>query len=389
MKKIKVLIVDDSSVIRGIVREVLSGAQDIDVVGEAKDPLVARELIKKLNPDVLTLDVEMPKMDGITFLDNLMRLRPMPVVMLSTLTTKGADITLEALELGAVDFIAKPSFEELLASKNNFKEVLIEKVRNAVCIDQKNYKINASVAIDTNKKTLSFTGCKRSNHLVAIGASTGVAIDTNKKTLSFTGCKRSNHLVAIGASTGGTEAIKQVVTTLPSNSPPVVITLHIPETFSARFAERMNENCAVNVQEARHGQKIKEGNVYIAPGDKHLKIESKSGSLFCTLEDSEPVNRHKPAVDVLFNSLVPLAANMQAVLLTGMGQDGAQGLLELKDNGAMTIIQDKQSSLIWGMPGRAFELNAHIKQCSLLKIAQQILNYAALDRNEMKEARND
>jgi len=360
MKKIKVLIVDDSSVIRGIVREVLSGAQDIDVVGEAKDPLVARELIKKLNPDVLTLDVEMPKMDGITFLDNLMRLRPMPVVMLSTLTTKGADITLEALELGAVDFIAKPSFEELLASKNNFKEVLIEKVRNAVCVDQKNYKINASVAIDTNKKTLSFTGCKR-----------------------------SNHLVAIGASTGGTEAIKQVVTTLPSNSPPVVITLHIPETFSARFAERMNENCAVNVQEARHGQKIKEGNVYIAPGDKHLKIESKSGSLFCTLEDSEPVNRHKPAVDVLFNSLVPLAANMQAVLLTGMGQDGAQGLLELKDNGAMTIIQDKQSSLIWGMPGRAFELNAHIKQCSLLKIAQQILNYAALDRNEMKEARND
>jgi two-component system chemotaxis response regulator CheB len=359
MKKIKVLIVDDSSVIRGIVRDVLSGEQDIEVVGEAKDPLIAREQIKKLNPDVLTLDVEMPKMDGITFLDNLMRLRPMPVVMLSTLTTKGADITLEALELGAVDFIAKPSFEELLASKNNFKSVLVEKVRSAAGVDQKNHKLNSSVLAGNGKNVLSFTGCKR-----------------------------TNHLIAIGASTGGTEAIKKVVTTLPSNSPPVVITLHIPETFSARFAERMNENCAVNVQEARHGQKIKEGNVYVAPGDKHLKIESKGGSLFCTLEDSEPVNRHKPAVDVLFDSLIPIAANVQAILLTGMGSDGAKGLLNLKENGAMTIIQDKQTSLIWGMPGSAFALNAHIKQKPLSKIAKEILNYAALDRNDMKEARN-
>ncbi|MFT5755587.1 MAG: two-component system chemotaxis response regulator CheB [Alteromonadaceae bacterium] len=359
MNKIKVLIIDDSSVIRGIVREVLSGEQDIEVVGEAKDPLVAREQIKKLNPDVLTLDVEMPKMDGITFLNNLMRLRPMPVVMLSTLTTKGADITLEALELGAVDFIAKPSFEELLASKNNFKAVLVEKVRSAAGVDQKNYKLNTTVVAESDKRVLSFTGCKR-----------------------------TNHLVAIGASTGGTEAIKKIITTLPSNSPPVVITLHIPETFSARFAERMNENSAVNVQEARHGQKIKEGNVYVAPGNKHLKVESKGGGLFCTLEDSEPVNRHKPAVDVLFESLIPIAANVQAVLLTGMGSDGAKGLLNLKNNGAMTIIQDKQTSLIWGMPGSAFALNAHIKQKPLTQIAKEILKYAAFDRNEMKKERD-
>ena len=344
MNKIKVLIIDDSSVIRAIVREVLSGEPDIDVVGEAEDPIDAREQIKKLNPDVLTLDVEMPKMDGITFLDNLMRLRPMPVIMLSTLTTKGADITLQALELGAVDFIAKPNIDRLLATKNSFKDLLIEKVRHAASIDQKKYKLNTSITVDKVKRILSFSGCKA-----------------------------ANHLVAIGASTGGTEAIKTLVTTLPSNSPPVVITLHIPETFSARFAERMNENCAVHVQEARHGQKIKTGNVYVAPGDKHLKIESKGGSLFCTLEDSEPVNRHKPAVDVLFDSLMPIAANVQAILLTGMGQDGAQGLLNLKNNGAMTIIQDKQSSLIWGMPGSAFELNAHIKQQPLTKIAKQIL----------------
>jgi two-component system chemotaxis response regulator CheB len=355
MKPIKVLIIDDSSVIRAVINEVLKDDPEIEVVGEAKDPIVAREQIKKLNPDVLTLDVEMPKMDGITFLKNLMRLRPMPVVMLSTLTTKGADITLEALELGAIDFIAKPSFEELIASKSNFKETLIRKIKFAASVDNKSYQLK-NVASKANKNSIH----------------------------AFKGCLRSNHLVAIGASTGGTEAIKAIITTLPSNSPPVVITIHIPETFSARFAQRINDYCAVNVQEARHRQKIKEGNVYIAPGNMHLKIESKGGSLFCILEDSAEVNRHKPAVDVLFNSLEPLANNVQAILLTGMGQDGAQGLLNLKQCGAMTIIQDKASSLIWGMPGKAHALNAHEKECSLLNISKEVLAYAALDRNAMK-----
>jgi two-component system chemotaxis response regulator CheB len=358
MEPIKVLIIDDSSVIRAIINEVLKDESDIIVVGEAKDPLIAREQIKKLNPDVLTLDVEMPKMDGITFLKNLMRLRPMPVVMLSTLTTKGADTTLEALELGAIDFIAKPSFEELIASKSIFKAKLIRKIKFAASIDNKNHKItSASSKIDENILH------------------------------AFSGCQRTNHLVAIGASTGGTEAVKRVITTLPSNCPPIVVTIHIPETFSARFAERMDTYCAAHVQEARHGQKIKEGNVYIAPGNMHLKVEAKGGTLYCILEDSEEVNRHKPSVDVLFNSLEPLANNVQAVLLTGMGQDGAKGLLNLKNAGAMTIIQDEASSLIRGMPGSAHALKAHVKECSLSDIAKEVLIYASLDRNSMKEAK--
>ncbi|TWX52832.1 protein-glutamate methylesterase/protein-glutamine glutaminase [Colwellia hornerae] len=357
MKPIKVLIIDDSSVIRAVVHEVLKYDPEIEVVGEAKDPIVAREQIKKLNPDVLTLDIEMPKMDGITFLKNLMRLHPMPVVMLSTLTTKGADITLQALEIGAIDFIAKPSFEALIANKSSFKETLLRKIKFSATVDNKNYQLNSAL---TKPSAVSL--------------------------LPFKGCQRSNHLVAIGASTGGTEAIKAILTTLPSNSPPVIITLHIPKTFSARYAQRMDECCAVHVQEARHGQKIKDGNVYIAPGNLHLKVESKGGALFCLLEDSPDVNRHKPAVDVLFNSLIPVANNVQAILLTGMGKDGAKGLLNLKNAGAMTIIQDKASSLIWGMPGSAHALNAQVKECSLVNISKEVLGHAALDRKAIKEA---
>jgi len=357
MEKIKVLIIDDSSVIRSIVKELLLTDDAIEVVGEAKDPFVARELIKELNPDVLTLDVEMPKMDGITFLKNLMRLRPMPVVMLSTLTTKGAEITFKALELGAVDFIAKPSFEQLNHDKGFFKGTLIEKVKSAVSIDQKSFRLQQQL---------------QSTEEVKIHA--------------FTGCKRVNHLVAIGSSTGGTEAIREVITTLPNNAPPVIIAQHIPPGFSASFANRMDAICAVNVQEASHGQKIKDGNVYIAPGGKHLKVVSKGGNLFCVLEDSARVNRHKPAVDVLFNSLVDIANNVQAILLTGMGQDGAQGMLELRNHGALTIIQSKNTSVIWGMPGAASLMNAECLTVDLQDISKTILHYAGLDRKEIKEA---
>ncbi len=358
MKPIKVLIIDDSSVIRAIVNEVLKDEPDIIVVGEAKDPLIAREKIKKLNPDVITLDVEMPKMDGITFLKNLMRLRPMPVVMLSTLTTKGAETTFDALELGAIDFIAKPSFEELITHKAIFKTKLIQKIKFAASVIHKSNQIISEAS-------------KLKENIV----------------LSFNGCQRKNHLVVIGASTGGTEAVKRIITALPVNCPPVLITIHIPEGFSASFAKRINTYCAANVQEARHGQKVKEGNIYISPGNMHLKVEAKGGSLYSILEDSEEVNRHKPAVDVLFNSLVPLANNVQGILLTGMGQDGAKGLLNLKNAGAMTIIQDEASSLIWGMPGSAHALNAHVKECTLSNIANEILVYASFDRNGMKGAK--
>ena len=362
MSSIKVLVIDDSSVIRNIIKDALSQAPNIEVIGEAEDPLVARELIKKINPDVLTLDVEMPKMDGITFLANLMRLRPMPVIMLSTLTTKGADITLKALELGAIDFIAKPSVQELLATKDSFKENLIEKINQAVTVDQKNFILNDNLISKTSEST---------------------------DVLTFEGVSRKNHIVAIGASTGGTEALKKLLTTLPDNSPPIVIAQHIPKSFSLSFAKRLNELCSMQVHEASHGQKIKQGHVYIAPGDLHLEIAHKNGALFCTLVDTPEVNRHRPSVDVLFDSLLDIASNAQAILLTGMGQDGAKGMLRLKQHGARTIVQDKNSSLIWGMPGKAHAIDAHCLALPLNDIAKSVLDHAALSRDGMKEAMYD
>jgi len=362
MKQIKVLVIDDSSVIRNIIKDALSKAPNIVVVGEAEDPLVARELIKKLNPDILTLDIEMPKMDGITFLANLMRLRPMPVIMLSTLTKKGAEITLQALELGAIDFIAKPSVQELLATKDSFKDILIDKISQAVTVDQKNFKLSDNLTKQSTE-------------------SSGI--------LPFKGISRNNHIVAIGASTGGTEALKKLLITLPDNSPPIVIAQHIPKSFSLSFAKRLNELCALQVHEASHGQKIKPGHVYIAPGDLHLEVAHKNGALFCTLVDTPEVNRHKPAVDVLFDSLLELASNTQAILLTGMGQDGAKGMLRLRQQGAKTIVQDKNSSLIWGMPGKAHAIDAHCLALPLSEIGQSILDHGALDRDSMKEAMHD
>lgn len=348
MQKIKVLIVDDSSVMRGIIKELLADHADIDVIGEAKDPFVAREMIKKLNPDVLTLDVEMPKMDGITFLSNLMRLRPMPVVMLSSLTTKGADVTLNALELGALDFIAKPNFKALTGSKGAFKSNLIEKICSAGQANTKSLFHNTNQASSQNEEGK----------------------------LSFTRSLNANHIIAIGASTGGTDAIKNLLTRMPANAPAIVIALHIPSIFSDRFAQRMNKYCAMTVTEARHGQRIVQGNVYIAPGDQHLKVAEKHGMLVCVLEDSPEVNRHKPAVDVLFNSLQSIANNVQAVVLTGMGQDGVKGLQTLKSLGAMTIVQDQSTSLVWGMPGCAYKLNAHRQVLPLSDIASVLLDNA-------------
>jgi two-component system chemotaxis response regulator CheB len=298
----------------------------------------------------------MPKMDGITFLSNLMRLRPMPVVMLSTLTTKGADTTLQALDLGAVDFIAKPAEQELLDKSIDFAKTLLDKVKQAAQIDQKNFQL--------------------STKLQQVKA---------KKILFFSGHTPLNHIIAIGASTGGNDAIKNILMSMPTNAPAIVVTQHIPKIFSERFAQRLNADCAMQVQEAYHGQKLKSGNVYIARGDRHLKVIEKTGSLFCFIDDSAPVSRHKPSVDVLFNSLIPFASNVQAVLLTGMGRDGADGMLALKKAGARTIIQDKQSSLVWGMPGAAYKLSAHVDEFPLNKIAEEVLHYARLNRESIKD----
>ena len=339
---VKVLIIDDSPLIRRLLSEILSQASDIEVVGCAEDPYQAREMIKLLNPDVLTLDVEMPKMDGISFLRNLMRLRPMPVVMISTLTQQGSPITLEALELGAVDFIAKPTVN-VKQQMSQYAYVVQQKVRVAAGARVRSFKKATTVS---------------------------EPLPTNAQFLL-------NKVIAIGASTGGTEAIKEVLIKMPVNSPPIVITQHIPPVFSTSFAQRMDRTCAINVKEAQHGDKLSAGCAYIAPGGLHLSIKKRGVGLYCELDDSEPVNRHKPAVDVLFNSLLECGAkNIVAALLTGMGSDGAKGLLSIKQAGGYTIAQDEFSSVVWGMPKAAVDLGAANEIVALDKVTQRLLHQA-------------
>ena len=346
---IKVLVVDDSKLIRVLVTDIINQQPDMEVVGEAEDPIEARDKIKQLNPDVLTLDVEMPRMDGVTFLKNLMRLRPMPVVMLSTLTAEGAPITLEALEIGAVDFLEKPKMnvsEEL----PKYTRLLAEKVRIAA-----QAQVKRPAVADKDKEERQH------------------ALEKNWDNLEF----KLNHLVAIGASTGGTEAIKDVITRLPAHFPPVVITQHIPPVFSTTYAARLDRNSKMTGYEAEDGQQLKAGCVYLAPGDDHLKIIKKGSLFFCQLEKSELVNRHRPAVDVMFDSLSPVyAKNMTAVILTGMGADGAAGLLRFKENGALTIAQDENSCVVYGMPKAAVELGAAEKVLPLNKIPNALIKAA-------------
>ena len=337
---VKVLIIDDSPLIRRLLSEILSQASDIEVVGCAEDPYQAREMIKLLNPDVLTLDVEMPKMDGISFLRNIMRLRPMPVVMISTLTQQGSPITLEALELGAVDFIAKPTVN-VKQQMSQYAYVVQQKVRVA-----------AGARVRSFKKVSTVSEPLPSNAQFLL-----------------------NKIIAIGASTGGTEAIKEVLIKMPTNCPAIVITQHIPPVFSTSFAQRMDRTCAINVKEAQHGDKLTTGWAYIAPGGLHLSIKKRGASLYCELDDSEPVNRHKPAVDVLFNSLLECGAkNIVAALLTGMGSDGAKGLLSIKQAGGYTIAQDEFSSVVWGMPKAAVDLGAAHEIVALDKVTQRLLH---------------
>lgn len=339
---IKVLVIDDSPLIRRLLTEVLNQAVDLNVVGCAEDPYQAREMIKQLNPDVITLDIEMPKMDGISFLKNLMRLRPMPVVMISTLTKKGSPITLEALELGAVDFIAKPTVN-VTQQFTQYTQLVQQKVR-----------------IAASARVRSFKMSQEQPQAVATIAEFDLKA-----------------VIAIGASTGGTEAIKEVLLRMPKNCPPIVITQHIPPVFSYSFAQRMDRTCAINVKEAEHGDKLISGTAYIAPGDKHLCVVKQGGSLICHLDSSAPVNRHRPAVDSLFASLVNICPkNTVAALLTGMGSDGAKGLLALKQQGAYTLAQDELTSVVWGMPKVAIELNAAVDVVPLDKVAEKLLLHA-------------
>lgn len=343
---IKVLIVDDSSLIRQLLTKILSADKDLEVVGTAQDPYDAREKIKSLKPDVITLDVEMPKMDGVTFLRNLMRLHPLPVVMVSTLTNAGASVTLEALELGAVDYVSKPkmNFQEGLMA---YADEIVNKVKAAA---RANIKGGYRAEIPKRPSAAS-------------------------SSLKF---KTTDMIIAIGASTGGTEAIKDILCQLPPNTPGIVISQHIPGAFSAPFADRLNQNSAMAVSEASEGQQILPGHAYVAPGGKHLQVRRDGARFVCHLDDGDPVNRHKPSVEVMFKSVATnVGSNALCVLLTGMGDDGSDAMGIMREAGAPTIAQDEQTSVVWGMPGEAVKRGHADEVLPLHHIAERILHYAS------------
>ncbi|MEY4590567.1 MAG: hypothetical protein RL497_2643 [Pseudomonadota bacterium] len=343
---IKVLIVDDSALIRAILRDMINSDRRFTVVAEAKDPFEARELIKLHDPDVLTLDVEMPRMNGITFLSNLMRLRPMPVVMISTLTQEGAPATLEALALGAIDFLPKPQSGGDSALEI-YRELILEKIY---------WASKANIIVDVKPTT--------------INDSDAIALTGNR-------VLKPGFICAIGASTGGTEAIKYVLESLPENAPPIVITQHIPAAFSASFARRLDGACRIKVYEAEHNQPIVPGTAYLAPGDSHLRLFKSPKGYVCRLDQSDPVNRHRPSVEVLFDSVTEqVGRNSLGVMLTGMGADGAEAMLRMKQAGAATVAQDEATSVVWGMPGAAVKRGGVDKILPLDKIARHILQQA-------------
>lgn len=349
-KTIRVLIVDDSAISRTVLSEILSSDPDIEVVGTAHDPYIARTKIKQLNPDVLTLDVEMPRMNGIVFLKNLMRLRPMPVVMVSSLTQKDADVALEALGLGAVDYVGKPDINSKISLADYYRE-LISKIKMAAA-PVRHGAVSSTNSLHTDTPEL------------------GIKLAKNP-------LRKNGHqaIVVIGASTGGTEAIREIMSNLKSGSYSVIVVQHIPGTFSKAFTQRINNTSILDVVEAENDQEVLPGHAYIAPGDRHLTlIRNRNGNTYhCQLHDGEAVNRHKPSVDVLFKSVsISAGSNAIGILLTGMGCDGASGLKELHDTGAITIAQDEESSIVWGMPGEAVKLKAADFILPLNKIAGKV-----------------
>lgn len=344
--KIRVLIVDDSALMRSLLREMLSTQPDLEVVGAAPDPYVAREMIKQLDPDVLTLDVEMPRMNGLDFLEKLMRLRPMPVVMVSSLTEEGSEVTLRALELGAVDFVTKPK----LGLTSQLPEM----------IEEIGEKIRVAARARIRRQTPGGSVPPRPAPIH------GFVFGTTEK------------VVCVGASTGGTEAIKEFLSRMPANAPAVLITQHMPENFTRSFAKRLNGLSAMTVKEAEHNERVLPGHAYVAPGHSHLRVRKNGAYYYTALSQEAPVNRHRPSVDVLFMSAAEvLGPNGLGVILTGMGKDGAAGLLAMRKAGAYTIAQDEATCVVYGMPKAAVELGAAAEVCPLPQIAPRVLERLA------------
>jgi two-component system, chemotaxis family, protein-glutamate methylesterase/glutaminase len=343
--KTKVLVIDDSALIRSLLTEMINKQSDMEVVGAAPDPLVAREMIKQLNPDVLTLDVEMPKMDGLDFLEKLMRLRPMPVVMVSTLTEKGSEITLRALELGATDFVTKPK-SGISDGMREYTNLITDKIRIAS-------KARVASLQRTAKQNLqgSATPELLKNPLIS-----------------------SEKLLIIGASTGGTEAIKSFLLQMPSDCPGILITQHMPAGFTKSFANRLDTLCKISVSEAVDGTRILPGHAYIAPGDKHLLLGRSGANYVTKLSDADPVSRHKPSVDVLFDSAAEAAGkNAIGVIMTGMGKDGAAGMAKMKQAGTYNFAQDEASCVVFGMPKEAIAHGGVDEVLPLQELPQAVL----------------
>ena len=351
MNRIKVLIIDDSALVRSVLTEIVNREPDLQAIGSAPDPLVAREMIRALNPDVLTLDIEMPKMDGLDFLERLMRLRPTPVVMVSTLTERGAEATLKALELGAIDFVAKPRLG-IAAGIQELAVDICEKIRVASRVRMVRHPIGA--------RALAAAGADAAAKVVP---STYSRLSTEK-------------LIAIGSSTGGTEAIREVVSRLDADSPAVLITQHMPPGFTRSFASRLNGLCKMTVSEAQDGERVLPGHVYIAPGDQHMKLAKSGANYVIALDSGAPVNRHRPSVDVLFASVAAVAGrNAMGVMLTGMGKDGAVSMLEMKSAGCFNIAQDEASCVVFGMPREAIAAGAVDEVLPVTRIADRLKSH--------------
>ncbi len=345
--KIRVIVVDDSALVRGLLTEIVNRQPDMECIGAAPDPLVAREMIRERNPDVITLDIEMPRMDGLDFLARLMRLRPMPVVMVSTLTERGAEVTMKALELGAVDFVAKPKIG-VADGLQRLGEEITEKIRTAA---------RARVRRLAPEPTAA--------------AAAGAAAVVAPRAL---GRLSTEKLIFIGASTGGTEATREVLMQLPADSPAVLITQHMPPGFTKSYAMRLDGLCRLRVKEASDGERLLPGHAYIAPGGLHLSVERSGANYVARVRDGEPVNRHKPSVEVLFRSAAQVVGpNAIGVMLTGMGADGARAMREMRDAGAWNVCQDEASCVVFGMPREAIAAGAAHEVLPLARIAPAML----------------
>ncbi|MBI1395799.1 MAG: chemotaxis-specific protein-glutamate methyltransferase CheB [Betaproteobacteria bacterium] len=351
-RRVRVVVVDDSALVRALMKEILEQAGDIDVVGQASDPIVAREVIRSTSPDVVTLDVEMPRMDGLEFLSRLMRLKPTPVVMVSSLTQRGSEVALKALELGAVDFVAKPRI--------GIQEGLTDASRELVA------KVRAAAGAKVARRVASATGTQNADVVLPSAISRVAATEK---------------LIIMGASTGGTEALKEVLRRMPADCPGILITQHMPETFTKSFAQRLDSLCRIRVVEAQGGERVLPGHAFLAPGHSHLLLRRSGANYVTELSDAPPVNRHRPSVDVLFRSAANVAGrNAIGVILTGMGKDGAAGMLEMRSAGAHTFAQDEATCVVFGMPREAIAVGAVDEVVPIQDMTARILAALGSDR---------